>query len=55
MFHRIIVEDWQRGFSLVAFLIFFTVFLVVVIRALRMSRNNRQHLKNLPLDNDDAL
>ena len=52
MFHRILIEEWQRGFSLAAFLIFFSVFLVAVFRACRKSRQTRAHLKNLPLTND---
>ena len=53
MFQRIFVEEWQRGFSLLAFLIFLGVFLLVVFRAFRMSRNKLHHLENLPLEKDD--
>ena len=53
MFQRIFVEEWQRGFSLLAFLIFLGVFLLVVVRAFRMSRHKLHHLENLPLEKDD--
>jgi len=53
MFHRILVEEWQRAFSLLSFLIFFTIFLIAVYRAFRMSRNRLHHLENLPLAQDD--
>lgn len=53
MFQRIFVEEWQRTLSLLSFLIFFAIFLLAIWRAFRMSRARKQHLKNLPLQDDD--
>jgi cbb3-type cytochrome oxidase subunit 3 len=49
MFHRIIVEEWQRVLSAVGILLFFCVFIAIVIRTLRMPRRKIQHLASLPL------
>jgi hypothetical protein len=50
MFHRIIVEDWQRILSAIGILLFFCVFVSIVIRTWRMPRQKVQHLASLPLD-----
>jgi fucose 4-O-acetylase-like acetyltransferase len=38
---------------MVSFFLIFGVFAVATIRALRMSRPNREHLASLPLDLDE--
>jgi hypothetical protein len=52
MFHRIIVEDWQRALTIISFAIFAMVFLLTLARALRLKRDRIDHLQNLPLQND---
>ncbi len=52
MFHRILVEDWQRALSIASFTIFAFVFVLTFIRVLRMPRKRVSHLENLPLEND---
>jgi hypothetical protein len=53
MFHRILVEDWQRALSVMSITLFFGVFLIHLIRVRRMSRETVARLENLPLENDD--
>jgi len=52
MFHRILVEEWQRVLSIVSIAIFFVTFLVTAIRIWRTPREHLQHLENLPLGDD---
>ena len=52
MFHRILVEDWQRALTMISFAIFAAVFLLTLARAMRLSRDRIRHLENLPLEND---
>jgi fucose 4-O-acetylase-like acetyltransferase len=53
MFKRILHEDWAMIVPMVSFFLIFGVFAVATIRALRMSRSNREHLASLPLDLDE--
>ena len=53
MFHRIVVEEWQRALSVMSIVLFFSVFIIHTIRVRRMSRDTVAHLENLPLENDD--
>ncbi len=53
MFKRILHEDWAMIVPMVSFFLIFGVFVVATIRALRMSRSNREHLASLPLDLDE--
>ncbi len=53
MFHRIIVEDWQRSLSILSIMLFFAVFVIHFIRVRRMSRDTVAYLEKLPLDPDD--
>ena len=53
MFHRILVEEWQRVLSIVSISLFFSVFIIHFIRVRRMSRDTVTRLENLPLENDD--
>ena len=52
LFHRIIVEDWQRALTIISFSIFGLVFLLTVARAMRLRSEKVHHLENLPLEND---
>ena len=53
MFHRILVEDWQRTLSVLSIVLFFAVFVIHSIRIRRMPRETVAHLEKLPLENDD--
>ena len=51
MFRRLLVENWQTTLTLVSFAIFGTVFLTVLIRTWRASREEIARAANLPLEN----
>jgi len=53
MFHRIIVEEWQRALSILSITLFFAVFIINFIRVRRMPRATIAHLESLPLAPDD--
>ena len=53
MFHRILVEEWQRALSVLSITLFFAVFLVHFIRVRRMPRETIARLESLPLESDD--
>ena len=53
MFHRILVEDWQRALSILSITLFFFVFVIHFIRVRRMPREIVKHLETLPLESDD--
>ena len=53
MFHRILVEEWQRALSVLSIVLFLAVFVIHLIRVRRMSGETIAHLENLPLENDD--
>ncbi|MEX0329850.1 MAG: hypothetical protein AB3N64_00370 [Puniceicoccaceae bacterium] len=53
MFKRVQFEEWQAIITTVAFFIFFSAFLFVCWRALRMSKHERNHLSNLPLESEN--
>ena len=42
MFHRILVEDWQRALSVLSIVLFFAVFVIHSIRVRRMSARDRR-------------
>ena len=50
MFKRILVEDWALMIPIISFVIFAVVFAAVTVRALRISKAEREHLAALPLD-----
>lgn len=54
MLKRVTFEEWQAIITVVAFLIFFTVFIFLSIRAWRMKNKERQHMSNLPLESEDS-
>jgi hypothetical protein len=53
MFHRILVEDWQRALSIMSITLFLAVFIIHFIRVRRMSRETVARLEKLPLESDD--
>ncbi len=52
MFKRVFVEDWALVIPIVSFCIFAVVFAAVTIRALRLSKAERERLAALPLESD---
>jgi hypothetical protein len=52
MFKRILVEEWALCVPIIAFCIFFVVFVAVTIRALRIGKSERERLASLPLESD---
>lgn len=50
MFKRILQEEWALCIPIIAFCIFFTVFLVMSVRAMRLGKKDRERLASLPLD-----
>ena len=55
MFKRIILEDWQTVVPYLCFALIGGAFLLIVIRAIRMKKNDVDHLSNLPLQDDKTL
>lgn len=53
MFRRVQFEEWQTIITMAAFIVFFIAFLYFCWRALRMSKKDREHMSNLPLDSDN--
>jgi len=53
MIKRVTFEEWQAIITLVAFIIMFGAFVYFTIRALRMSRRQRDHMANLPLQDEE--
>lgn len=52
MFHRVLYEDWQLVFPVVAFAAAIGFFAVMSWRALRMRREQADRFARLPLDDD---
>jgi hypothetical protein len=50
MFKRVITEDWAHIVPFVSFFIFFTVFVFVTWRALRLGKSERTRLAAMPLE-----
>lgn len=41
MFRRVILDDWASVIPIVSFVIFFSVFLIATIRAVRLAEKSR--------------
>lgn len=54
MFQRVTFEEWQGIITIVAFFIFLLTFLFLAWRAIRMKREEREHLSNLPLETEES-
>lgn len=52
MFKRLILDEWLSVIPVIAFLLTFGTFLYFSWRAIRMSREKRDHMANLPLEGD---
>ena len=52
MFKRIFHEDWAGVVPIIAFVLTFTFFVVMIVRAVGMKKAKRDHLASLPLDDE---
>ncbi len=50
MFKRLIYDEWTSVVPIIAFVLTFIVFLVLLVRALLMRRERADHLSKLPLE-----
>lgn len=50
MFKRIFVEEWVVSAPIISFVLIAGVFIIATIRALRLSKIDREHLASLPLE-----
>lgn len=50
MFKRVFVEEWAHIIPFISFFIFFTVFIFITIRAMRLGKNERSRLAQMPLE-----
>jgi len=53
MFKRLSIEEWQSLLTMVAFFLTFAAFLYFTFRALRMKKDQRDHMANLPLEEEN--
>lgn len=53
MLKRVQFDEWQAIITIVAFILCFAAFLYFCWRALRMSKRDRDHMSNLPLQSDE--
>lgn len=54
MFKRILREDWTTVVPVIAFVVTFTFFVTMMVRAARMKKAQREHMASLPLDDDSS-
>lgn len=52
MFKRIVYEDWVHIVPIISFVVTFGVFAMTTVRALLIPKNRRDHLANLPLQDE---
>jgi len=54
MFQRVIHEQWAQIVPIISFVLTAGVFLTVSIRALFLSKKNREHLERLPFEDNEG-
>jgi phosphate/sulfate permease len=54
MYKRIFHEEWAVIVPIIAFLITFTFFVAMMVKAARMKKSQRDQLAALPLEDDQA-
>ena len=52
LYKRLSLEEWQNVLTFVAFFLTFGAFIYFTIRALRMKKDKRDHMANLPLEEE---
>jgi len=50
MFQRVIHHDWAAIIPIISFLITAGFFLAITIRAMRLSKADREHMARIPLE-----
>lgn len=53
MFKRLFVADWMNDLNVIGFTIFFVIFLLIAVWALRLPHARIRHLESLPLEPED--
>jgi len=53
MFKRIIYDEWTTIVPIISFVFTFGVFLAICLRAFFMKKDKVQHMKDLPLEDED--
>jgi len=51
---RVHYENWHYLLTVLAFAIFFTVFVSIIFRTIRMKKDRLDQVSNLPLENDEV-
>ena len=54
MFKRLVLEDWHYAIPYISFALTFGVFVVMVVRAIRMKQDKADHMAHLPLEDDSG-
>ncbi|MDB2673387.1 hypothetical protein N9Y81_00385 [Akkermansiaceae bacterium] len=54
MYKRIFHEEWAAIVPIIAFLITFTFFIVMMVKAARMKKSRQDELASLPLEDDQV-
>jgi hypothetical protein len=54
MFKRIFHEEWTTTVPIIAFILTFSIFLIIFVRAIRMKKNTRDYLSRLPLQDNTS-
>ena len=49
------LEGFSSEYSLVGLLLFFSIFIVMSVRAWKMDKKKVEHISTLPLDSSDAV
>jgi len=52
IFHRIQLEEWHSMLKSVGFVLFSTVFVMMLLRALLLPRKKIEHASSLPFENE---
>lgn len=55
MFQRVALENWHEVVPYVCFALIAGVFLIILVRALRMKKSEVDRIASLPLQDDDTL
>lgn len=54
MFKRIVLEEWANLIPMIVFGVLFTIFLINILRAIRIGPKEREHMANLPFSDSDS-
>ena len=51
---RVQYENWHYVLTVLAFAIFFSIFVAVVVKTIRMKKDRVDEVSSLPLENDET-